>query len=122
MSDPQRPPAGAKDCEGARVERSGMRDASSEPERSGFVCATCGRFIVTGIEGLFRRARVGSSQRFCDHACRQAAYRRRRAGAAEDTPLQQHGGRNRRLVPPDRPSQAHPAIPKPDAPSKEEAV
>jgi hypothetical protein len=75
-----------------------MRDASS-PDRQGFVCALCGRFNVTTVEGLFHRNRVGSPQRFCDHACRQAAYRRRRAGIQEDTPLQRSGGRNRRLNP-----------------------
>ena len=32
---------------------SGMRDASPPPERSGFVCEACGRFIVTAVEGLF---------------------------------------------------------------------
>ena len=67
-------------------EKNTTRDASPRPERTGFTCATCGRFNITRIEGLFHRVRAGSPQRFCDHACRQAAYRRRRAGAAEDTP------------------------------------
>jgi hypothetical protein len=75
-----------------------MRD-TSRPNRCGFVCATCGRFNVTAVEGLFSRTRAGSHQRFCDHACRQAAYRRRRAGVNEDTPVQRKGGRSRRLKP-----------------------
>ncbi|MGH3010174.1 MAG: hypothetical protein ACRDLM_12320, partial [Gaiellaceae bacterium] len=81
MSTRDRPadPQGAKS---AHVGPGGMRDALPEPERTGFVCATCGRFIITAVEGLFRSARAGSPQRFCDHACRQAAYRRRRAEAA----------------------------------------
>ena len=64
---------------GRGVERS-TRD-SSEHQRN----LRDGRFNVTAIEGLFNRNRVGLPQRFCDHACRQAAYRRRR-GASEDAP------------------------------------
>jgi hypothetical protein len=32
---------------------SGLRDASAGPARTGFSCPTCGRFIVTAIEGWF---------------------------------------------------------------------
>jgi hypothetical protein len=100
-----------------------MREPSPEPQRKGFTCPVCGRFIVTTIEGLFTNARSGSPRRFCDHACRQAAYRRRRAGAAEETPLQLKGGRGRQLTRPQRPSESLlPEIPKPDAPNEEEAV
>ncbi len=58
-----------------------MRDASGTPAREAFVCACCGREIVVKVEGLFAEPKVGSPRRFCDHACRQAAYRRRKAGA-----------------------------------------
>lgn len=57
-----------------------MRDASGTPAREAFVCACCGREIVVKAEGLFADPKVGSPRRFCDHACRQAAYRRRKAG------------------------------------------
>ena len=80
-----------------------MRDASDEPERRGFACQACGRFITTAIEGLFNNPAVGSTQRFCSPGCRQAAYRRRRAGAEETAPLQHHGGRGRGLTPSARP-------------------
>jgi hypothetical protein len=73
-----------------------MRD-DSDPVRRGFVCEVCQRFIVTAIEGLYSWPTVGSPQRFCTPACRQAAYRRRRAEAPEATPLLRKGGRNRRL-------------------------
>jgi hypothetical protein len=69
-----------------------------EPERTSFICACCGRTIVTAIEGLYYNAPVGSKRRFCDPACRQAAWRRRRAGASEDVALQRKGGRSRRLA------------------------
>ena len=115
-------PADQKGAKSAHVGPGGMRDALPEPERTGFICAACGRFIITAIAGLFSSARVGSPQRFCGHACRQAAYRRRRAKVAEETPLQQQGGRNRRLVPIQRPPQPQQAIPKPDAPREEEAI
>jgi len=78
-----------------------MRDASDRPPREGFTCHSCGRFIVTAVEGLWRTPDVGSPRRFCDPSCRQAAYRRRRAGAAEDAPRQKAGGRNRHLTPTD---------------------
>jgi len=80
-----------------------MRDASDEPERRGFKCAPCGRFITTAIEGLLNNPAVGSTQRFCSPGCRQAAYRRRRAGTAEHTPPQHRGGRGRGLTPGARP-------------------
>jgi hypothetical protein len=96
-----------------------MRDASQPAERSGFVYAACGRLIVTAVEGLFSRTRAGSPQRFCDHACRQAAYRRRRAGVTEDTPPQRKGGRSRRLKPPPDPTITHPQTPQP---TSQEAV
>jgi len=78
--------------------------------RSGFVCPPCGRFIVTEIDGVLYRTRTGSKPRFCSPGCRQAAYRRRRAGAQENTPLQYKGGRGRRL--------GVPRVPIPD-PSRE---
>jgi hypothetical protein len=89
----------------------GMRDASETPARTGFWCATCGRFNVTAVEGLFRRRGAGSPQRFCDPACRQAAYRRRRAGVREDAPLQPRGGRGRRLNPNQSPQNPQPTDP-----------
>lgn len=78
-----------------------MRDASDRPARDGFTCHHCGRFIVTAVDGLWRTRRAGSARRFCDPACRQAAYRRRRAGVTEDTARQTTGGRNRNLKTPD---------------------
>ena len=82
-----------------------MRDASGSRQRFGFTCQSCRRFIVTGVEGLFSNPSVGSPQRFCSPACRQAAYRRRRAGVAEDLPLQRRGGRDRRLKAPQEPKE-----------------
>jgi hypothetical protein len=76
----------------------GMRDASPTPARHGFTCACCGRFTVTGIDGLFTNPQPGSPARFCSPACRTAAWRRRRAGVPEDTPRQRRGGSNRRLT------------------------
>jgi hypothetical protein len=75
-----------------------MRDASPE----GFHCACCRRFIPTALPGLSRAPRTGSPQRFCSPGCRQAAYRRRRAGVPEDVPLAHRGGGRRRLAPPAR--------------------
>lgn len=75
-----------------------MRDAFPEPAREGFVCRPCGRFIVTAMDGRALARRRGSARRYCSAGCRQAAYRRRRAGAPEDLPLQHAGGRGRRLV------------------------
>lgn len=77
-----------------------MRDASGELRREGFECPVCRRFITTALEGFWRNPRVGSPQRFCGPACRQAAYRRRRAGVSEDTARQMIGGRDRRLTGP----------------------
>jgi hypothetical protein len=65
--------------------------------RFGFTCHACGQTIVTSIDGLFDNPNRGSPQRFCSHACRQAAYRRRRADTAENQPRQHTGGRTRRL-------------------------
>jgi hypothetical protein len=76
-----------------------MRDASDPPARDGFTCPVCGRFIVTAVDGVWSAPTPGSPRRFCDPACRQAAYRRRRAGVNEDTPRQTTGGRNRHLTP-----------------------
>ncbi len=66
--------------------------------RYGFTCQACGCLIVTDVEGLFSTPTRGSTRRFCTPACRQAAYRRRRAAIAENTPRQHHGGRTRRLT------------------------
>jgi hypothetical protein len=74
-----------------------MRDASNRPARDVFRCECCQRDIVTAVEGLFSYPKPGSPRRFCSPSCRQAAYRRRRAGAAENAPAQRQGGRNRRL-------------------------
>ena len=68
----------------------------------GFVCPPCGRFIPTEIDGLVVQAQRGSPPRFCSPGCRQAAYRRRQAGVAEDVALQHAGGRNRSLGAPRR--------------------
>ena len=73
-----------------------MRNAL-EHGRHGVTCASCGAFSVTAVDGLFSNPRVGSQQRFCSPACRVAAWRRRRAGVAEDPPKQRTGGRSRRL-------------------------
>ena len=80
------------------------RDASASPlaRRApvtpvGFVCPPCGRFIPTEVGGMVLRSRTGSPPRFCSPGCRQAAYRRRRAGVAEDVALQLRGGRDRSL-------------------------
>ncbi len=54
--------------------------------RTGIHCQCCGRLIVLSVQGLFQTPARGSTQRFCDPACRQAAYRRRRANAPENTP------------------------------------
>jgi hypothetical protein len=72
-----------------------MSDAPA-PAREASRCACCGCELVTPDEGIFTRPKVGSPKRFCDPSCRQAAYRRRRAGVAEDVPSQS-GGRGRRL-------------------------
>lgn len=80
-----------------------MRDAFPlSPQglaRYGFACQCCGRPVITKVEGLFDNPARGSATRFCSPACRQAAYRRRQAGAAEHAPRQHHGGRTRKLIP-----------------------
>jgi hypothetical protein len=77
--------------------KNGMRNASAQPARSELTCARCGRRIITAIEGLFYNPPVGSPRRFCSPACRQAAWRRRRAGVDETAPSQLTGGRSRNL-------------------------
>jgi hypothetical protein len=74
-----------------------MRDASDRPEREVCRCECCGADTIIAVEGLFRNPQPGSRGRFCGAACRQAAYRRRRAGVAESTPAQRSGGRGRGL-------------------------
>jgi hypothetical protein len=74
-----------------------MRNASSQGERETFECGCCGRVVVVEVAGVFSNPGVGSPRRFCDAACRQAAWRRRRAGVAENTPAQRRGGRGRGL-------------------------
>lgn len=87
-----------------------MRDAypgrgtPDPPARAATTCTLCGRTTVTSIEGLFHNPATGSPRRFCSPACRQAAYRRRQAGAPETTPPQRHGGRNRTLTNQDQPT------------------
>jgi len=58
-----------------------MGDA--RPARDGFTCPAYGQFIVTAVEGIWTTPTVGSPRRFCTPACRQAAYRWRRAGPPE---------------------------------------
>jgi hypothetical protein len=84
-----------------------MRNASSPPARSQLTCACCGKTIVTAIEGLYYNPPVGSPRRFCSPACRQAAWRRRRAGVDESAPSQTIGGRARSL-PRQNPPKHHP--------------
>ena len=74
-----------------------MRDASGETVREVSICQCCGTTTVIAVEGLFANPQPGSERRFCSPACRQAAYRRRRAGVAEITPAQRKGGRDRHL-------------------------
>ena len=66
--------------------------------RSGFTCQACDHTVVTTIQGLYDNPAVGSPQRFCSPACRQAAWRRRQASTAENTPRQHTGGRGRNLT------------------------
>lgn len=84
---------GSRDASGIR--RSGKN--VSPPARVGFVCPPCGRFVPTLVDGVVLRDGRGSPPRFCSPGCRQAAYRRRQAGVAEDMPLQPGGGRDRSL-------------------------
>jgi hypothetical protein len=100
--------ASRKDADGAGATlvstsaRSG--DPSAAPaileaaQRAGFTCPPCGRFVLREVEGVVLRASTGSPSRFCSPACRQAAYRRRRAGVGEDVALQVRGGRGRSLA------------------------
>jgi hypothetical protein len=71
---------------------------NEEPARTSFVCACCGRKVLTAVEGSFYNPPVGSRRRFCDPACRQAAWRRRKAGVPEATAPQRTGGRARGLA------------------------
>lgn len=75
-----------------------MRYASGDPEREGFICAACATPVVTAVAGIFYNPKAGSKVRFCGASCRQAAYRRRRAGVAENAPIQASGGRGRSLA------------------------
>ncbi len=79
-----------------------MRDALPPSpagfDRYGFTCQACGQTVVTDVEGLYANPNRGSQQRFCTPACRQAAYRRRRAAVTENAPRQHTGGRTRRLA------------------------
>ena len=95
---------------GRAAKRTGKTRASSDASRgagatkrtatrrTGYVCPPCGRFIATEVEGLALRVGRGSPPRFCSPGCRQAAYRRRQAGVAEDVRLQLGGGRDRSLT------------------------
>jgi len=82
-----------------------MRDAFPLPptegglDRTGLQCQSCGRVIVLSVKDLYQTPARGSARRFCDPACRQAAYRRRQAHVPENTPAQQQGGRGRNLNP-----------------------
>lgn len=76
---------------------SGSRPGLPEAQFAGFTCPPCGRFVRTDLDGRLWRARTGSPPRFCSPGCRQAAYRRRRAGVDEGVALQHRGGANRSL-------------------------
>ena len=73
------------------------RNRVRAPQRAGFICPPCGRFVPTEIDGVVLRTPTGSPPRFCSPGCRQAAYRRRQAGVGEDVALQLRGGRDRSL-------------------------
>lgn len=110
--DASRRAASAPPAERTRVElassptRKRSRDASATTprartraiKRAGFICPPCGRFVPTEVDGVVLRIGRGSPPRFCSPGCRQAAYRRRRAGVAEDVALQLRGGRDRSLA------------------------
>jgi len=83
--------------EAARTKSDRAMSGPAEVAPAGFTCPPCGRFVRTDLDGVLWRARSGSPARFCSPGCRQAAYRRRRAGAGEGVPLQRDGGRNRSL-------------------------
>lgn len=74
-----------------------MRDASGRPTRKVSRCECCGADTVIAVDGLFSNPEPGSPRRFCSPTCRQAAYRRRKAGVAETTTPQRTGGRDRSL-------------------------
>jgi len=85
--------------EGCETAPESLRHSADDPGREGFHCPICDRDIVTAVEGVFRYKNTGGSpQRFCSSPCRQAAYRRRKAGVAETVKGQFRGGRNRRLT------------------------
>ena len=69
-----------------------MRNALGRPAREGFSCAGCRSFTVTAVEGLLANPRVGTTQRFCSPACRQAAYPHRRTGPLAGGCARQHSG------------------------------
>ena len=73
-------------------------------ELTGIHCQCCGRKIVFSVPNAWELTERGSTRRFC--ACRQAAYRRRRAGVPENTPAQRQGGRGRGLKPSSKPGGA----------------
>jgi hypothetical protein len=103
VSKPTKRPARMRDASGRLPQEApSLSDASpaeAEAARSGFVCPPCGRFIPTHIDGVLLRSHTGSAPRVCSPGCRQAAFRRRRAGVGEDAPLQHNGGRRRSLSP-----------------------
>ena len=87
-----------------------LRDAFPEPARETFTCPCCGKTAVTAVHGVLANPDVGSPTRFCSPACRTAAWRHRRAGASERTPIQRRGGRGRNLTAPPNPKE-HPMNP-----------
>jgi len=74
-----------------------LRYASDGSGRESFTCGVGGQTVICAVEGVFANRRVGSLARLCTPACRGAAYRRRRAGMVENTPLH-HPGRRRRSL------------------------
>lgn len=82
--------------------RDALPDSPDGLARSGLICECCRRVVVTTVEGVFSNPAVGSVQRFCSASCRQAAYRRRLSGVAEDLPRKRTAGRGRRLDGADR--------------------
>jgi len=91
------PTAGCNATNGRPRMRDALPPSPHGLARTGGYCEACGGLVVTAVETLFTNPRRGSSQRFCSPRCRQRAYRRRRAGVGETTPVQQAGGRGRRL-------------------------
>jgi hypothetical protein len=97
---PETPQASRNTSVSRALDEDTLRDASlsaTEASPVGFVCPPCGRFVRTDLDGVILRPRTGSKPRFCSPGCRQAAYRRRRAGVGEDAPLQHRGGAKRSL-------------------------